>query len=274
MLSSPFFLYLSLVLPVAFAATTKTTPLAISAIQAHFKQALLVPEVFPTFSPDATLDIAFAASPISPGQPLAQADVGTKPAVTISALDDKSLTGSFTIAMVDADVVGADESGGVNRHWLENGVTVADGALSNASATVITAYAGPGPASGSGPHRYVVLLYQQPTTFTAPADLSKLVDGVQKFDLNAYVKNSGLGNLVAANYFTVEVGTDSTSLPATSSVVTSTLATRSASAGASTASGASSAPAPSGSTRPNGASKLNLGFAPVLVALAMIALLQ
>ncbi|KAJ6546425.1 phosphatidylethanolamine-binding protein [Mycena vulgaris] len=261
-------------LSVANAATT----LDIAAIEAHFQQALLVPSLLPTFTPGAVLSVAFSGAEITPGQALAQAAVGTKPVVTVSALN-ATLTGSFTIAMVDADVVGTDESGGVNRHWLENGVTVSSGTVSNDSATTITAYAGPGPASGSGPHRYVVLLYEQPSTFTAPADLSTLVDGVHKFDLTAYVKNSGMGTLIAANYFTVEVGTDSTSLPATSSVVTSTLASAAASGASSkpsgSASGSTSAPAPSGTgTGSSGAVRFKLELVSLFVAVAMMTLLQ
>jgi len=257
-------------------ANAATTLVDIEAIEAHFQQALIVPSLLSTFTPGAVLSVAFSGSDITPGQALAQADVSTKPVVTVSAFN-ATLTGTFTIAMVDADVVGTDESGGVNRHWLENGVTVSSGTVSNASATTITAYAGPGPASGSGPHRYVVLLYQQPSTFAAPANLSTLVPGVSKFDVNAYAKESGLGAVVAANYFTVEVGTDSTSLPATSAVVTSTLASAAAS-GASGASGAASGGASSSSTGTaapapsNGALKIQAEIAPFLVAAAMMLL--
>ena len=38
----------------------------------------------------------------------------------------------------------------------------------NASSSVVFAYAGPAPPSGSGPHRYVGLTYVQPDSFTAP----------------------------------------------------------------------------------------------------------
>lgn len=56
--------------------------------------------------------------------------------------------------MIDLDIIGADTSAGVNRHWLLNGVTVnADGVVSNSSAAVVTRYWGPWPAAGSGPHR-------------------------------------------------------------------------------------------------------------------------
>jgi len=240
----------------------------IEAIEAHFNQALIVPSLLPDFTPGATLSLVFSASDVSPGQALSQADVSTKPVVTVSAFN-ATLSGNFTIAMVDADVVGTNESAGVNRHWLENGVTLSGGTVSNASATTITAYAGPGPASGSGPHRYVVLLYAQPSTFTAPADLSTLIPGVEKFDLNAYVTGSGLGDIVAGTYFTVEVGTDSTSLPATSSVVTSTLASVTTSASGGT--GSTSAPAPS--TTPNAALKSKTGSAAFFIVAGLMGFL-
>jgi len=256
-------------------ANAATTVLDIEAIVAHFWPSLLVPSLLSAFTPGAVLDVAFSGSAITPGQALAQADVATKPVVTVSAFN-ASLTGNFTIAMVDADVVGTDDSGGVNRHWLENAVTVSSGTVSNSSANTITAYAGPGPAPGSGPHRYVVLLYAQPSTFTAPANLSSQVDGVQKFDLSAYVKDSGMGELVAANYFTVEVGTDSTSLPATSSVVTSTLATAAASgaSGSAGSTGSASGSAPKSSNTSNGAMKFQLETVMVVLVAGAMFLLQ
>ncbi|KAJ6547296.1 phosphatidylethanolamine-binding protein [Mycena capillaripes] len=259
-------------------ANAATTIVDIEAIEAHFTQALIVPSLLPTFTPGAVLSLAFSGSDATPGQALAEKDVGTKPVVTVSAFN-ASLTGTYTIAMVDADVVGAVYgTDGVSRHWLENGVTVTDGTVSNASSTAITAYAGPGPTSGSGPHRYVVLLYAQPSTFKAPADLSAPVDGVHKFDLNGYVKDSGLGDIVAANYFTVEVGTDATSLPATSSVVTSTLASAAASgaSGGSSGgpSGTSSGSPPGNSDKPGGAVKSAIqSTVAVLVAGSMLMIL-
>jgi phosphatidylethanolamine-binding protein len=70
----------------------------------------------------------------------------------------------------------------VNHHWIVNGDTLnsnwvtvlksivdslsafADNRLDNASANAVTPYAGPGPAEGSGPHRFVpVSLWAQIT---------------------------------------------------------------------------------------------------------------
>ncbi|KAJ7172736.1 phosphatidylethanolamine-binding protein [Mycena filopes] len=256
-------------------AATAPTVVDIEAIEAHFKQALIVPTLFPTFSPGAILDVAFSGKPITPGQALAQEAVAAQPVVTVSAFN-ASLAGNYTIAMVDADVVGTP-AGNVNRHWLENYMSISDGTLSNSSGVPVTEYAGPGPAAGSGPHRYVVLLYAQPTTFIAPAGLT---GGVQKFDLNAYVKDSGLGDIIAANYFTVEVGTNENSaLPATSAVVTSTLAPApsgaaggSSAGGAAGPSGTNSGAAP-GSSQPGSAMSLKFESGAALLAMAAMLLI-
>lgn len=52
-------------------------------------------------------------------------EVSAAPAVTITPADSSvSLTGNYTLVMVDADVVGSKLPGGQNRHWLVNGVTI------------------------------------------------------------------------------------------------------------------------------------------------------
>ncbi|KAF8964645.1 phosphatidylethanolamine-binding protein [Flammula alnicola] len=166
--------------------------------------------------------------------------------------------------MVDADVVGSKLPNGQTRHWLVNGVTVSGSTVANSSAIGITVYAGPAPAAGSGPHRYVVTLYSQPSTFTPPAAFSQPNMGVSTFDFNAYVKDSGLGPLVAATYFTVEEGTATASIPPTSAVVTSTLvatSSKASSSGSATGSGA----APSATTH-SGASSLASRFSGITAA--------
>ena len=98
-------------------------------------------------------------------------EVGPAPAITVTPANSSvSLSGPFTLAMVDFGAVGSDQAAGVTRHWLVNGVTIdseyarhenvtrltcqfTDNAVSNASAIAITQYAGPAPPAGSGPHR-------------------------------------------------------------------------------------------------------------------------
>ncbi|KAE9406484.1 PEBP-like protein [Gymnopus androsaceus JB14] len=234
-----FILSVALVLAIPFVAaqsTSNDTAVQIEAIEAHFTQADLVPALLATFNPSAIMTISFdSVTNVSPGQALTQDQVAPTPTLTITPANSSvDLTGNYTLAMVDADVVGSDESN-ITRHWLENSVTISNGVVSNSSATAITSYAGPAPASGSGPHRYVVILLQQPSSFSPPSDFSQPNIGVSMFDFNGYVKDSQLGAVVAANYFTVEVGTSTVSLSITTSAVqSSTLASVSGATGTST----------------------------------------
>jgi len=222
MISLPILVSLAL-LPFTLAQSSDTA-LPVAAIEAHFKQSQIVPSLLASFDPSALLTVNYAGvGDITPGQLLTKEQSAPTPVVAVTPVNSTvQLNGKYTITMVDADVVGSDLSKGVNRHWLINGVDITDGKVANASATAITTYAGPGPAAGSGPHRYVIILYRQPDSFKAPPDLSQPI-GVTRFDLNAYAKNSGLGPVVAATYITVEDGTATASIPATSSVVSSTL---------------------------------------------------
>jgi len=125
--------------------------------------------------------------------------------------------------MVDAGPVGFDESQGQTRHWLINSASVTGINVSLTSGVSVTKYAGPAPPAGSGPHRYVIMLYAQPDSFSAPANLSQPNVGVSVFDFPAYVKATNLGALIGANYFTVQEGLASVSISPTSAVVSATL---------------------------------------------------
>ncbi|KAG5645841.1 hypothetical protein DXG03_005183 [Asterophora parasitica] len=248
-------------------AQSSDTAIEVAGIEAHFKQSEIVPELLASFVPSALLTVNYAGvGAISPGQLLTKEESAPTPEVTVTPVNSTvALTGKYTITMVDADIVGSDLSKGANH-----------GKVSNASATAITAYAGPGPAAGSGPHRYVIILYQQPDSFKAPADLSEPI-GVTLFDLNQYLKNSGLGPLVAATYIQVEDGTATASIPATSAVVSSTLVAESTGSHSGSHSGSQTGTVTATGTAPaktdNGAASLAklspFGFA--LAGLVMIA---
>jgi phosphatidylethanolamine-binding protein (PEBP) family uncharacterized protein len=199
--------------------------IGVEAIEAHFQQSAIVPDLLASFDPSALISLSFAGvGNAQPGQLFTQEQVAPTPTVTIAPANSSvSFSGNYTLVMVDADIVGSKLPNGQTRHWLVNGVTVNGSTLSNSSAIAITEYAGPAPAAGSGPHRYVVLVYAQPSSFKAPTAFSQPNMGVSTFDFNGYVKDSGLGPLVAGTYFTVEEGTATVSISSTSAVVTSTL---------------------------------------------------
>jgi len=246
MFSSLVFLSLA---ALTIAQSTGNTALELAAIQAHFSQAGLVPDLLQTFAPTAVMNVTFdGVGAIQPGQAISGDQARPTPSIAITpGSSSVQLDGTFTLLMVDAGPVGSDQSQGQTRHYLVNGVTVqgstAPESVNASSGTAITDYAGPAPPPGSGPHRYVILLYTQPSTFAAPADLSQPV-GVSTMNLTDYVQSSGLGNVVAGMYFTVEDGAATFTPSATSAVVTSTL---SVSSGTSATSGASTSASPTAS---------------------------
>jgi len=221
------FLTLPFTLVVSQTSTSNNTQLGIEVIEANFENAGIVPSLLAQFDPTALLTVSFADGDLTPGQNLSQTEVQNAPTITVTTAGSSGQLGPrFTLAMVDADVVGTDESQGQTRHWLVNNVTLSSSspaALDFSSAKNITNYAGPAPPSGSGPHRYVILLYTQPDSFTPPANLSTTT-GVGKFNFPQYVQSTGLTGPVAGFYIQVEQGVATVSLSSTSAVVTSTLA--------------------------------------------------
>jgi hypothetical protein len=124
-----------------------------------------VPQFLPTFNPSALLNVSFGGDNVLPGTPLAATAVSSMPELTVvggSNFSDVS-TSVFTVAMVDADIVGTDESGNQTRHWLANNVmlsnTESDVYALNYTTDAITNYAGPGPAEGSGAHSTAYSFY-------------------------------------------------------------------------------------------------------------------
>lgn len=228
------------------AALAQSTELQIEAVEAHFKNAELVPVPIPVFEPTAILTANFQSlGDITPGQLVSKDQVANSPNLTLTPANSTiTFNGNYTVAMIDPAAVGSDQSQGQNRHWLVNGATITNNKVSFEGATTITEYAGPAPPAGSGPHRYTIVIYSQGTNFAPPQNLSGPVPGVELFNFPEYVKSTNLGPLVAGIYYQVEEGTTTASIPATSSVVTSTLPAAHSSSG--TPSGTSSGSKPTG----------------------------
>ncbi|KAI0255382.1 phosphatidylethanolamine-binding protein [Lactifluus subvellereus] len=228
-------------------AQANDNAIGIAAIEAHFKQSGLVPDLLAMFNPSSIMTVNFPGlGAITPGQLLTQDQSAQTPQISIvPANNTVAPQGDFTIVMADADIVGTDETAGQTRHWLVNGVTLTGTAplvVSLDKGVAITQYAGPGPKAGSGAHRYVILLLPQPATFVPPANLNQPNAGVAVFKLTDYIKNTNLGQPIAGMYFDVQNGDPAVNVVPTSPVVSSTLkpvtpATSAASKAAPSASG-------------------------------------
>lgn len=95
-------------------------------------------------------------------------------------------------------------------HWTQPGYISASSKngsyfpLISTSSTVVP-YAGPAPPPGSGSHRYVFSLFKQPANFTNPKAYAGFsARNRTRFNTTDYVKQAGLGPIVAANYFVAE----------------------------------------------------------------------
>jgi len=235
-------------------AQANDNAIGIAAIEAHFTQSGLVPNLLPTFNPSTIMTVNFPGlGDITPGQLLTQDQSAQTPQVSIvPANNTVTPQGPFTIVMADADIVGTDETAGQTRHWLVNGVTLTGTnpmVVSLAQGVAITQYAGPGPKAGSGAHRYVILLLPQPATFAAPQGLNQPNAGVAVFGLTDYIKNANLGQPIAGMYFDVQNGNPDVNVAPTSPVVSSTLKPVLPATSAATASAAPSTN-PSASSQP------------------------
>ena len=139
--------------------------------------------------------------------------------------------------MIDLDAPFADKNRSISQilHWMQPGVTESGKATTKktkyrrtmegrqsggialatngTSQAAIAPYISPSPPAGSDAHRYVILLYNQQTTskFALPAQFAGFnAMNRTKFDLAGFQKAAGLSDPVAANWFLVRPGDNST----------------------------------------------------------------
>ena len=208
------------------------TASGITAIEDHFKRAGIVPDLLPSFNPSAVMTVSFPdVGHISPGQKLSLPHVATAPNVTITPANPSvPTTGNFTLMMVDARARGTNESNGQVLHWLANSATLQHISLhrpslnvSTGGGLVVTDYSPPMPPVGTGVHRYVILLFPQPPTFSPPANETTPNVGKQLvFHTTDYIATSKLGYPIAGMFFEVQAPANGT-VSVTSAVATSAL---------------------------------------------------
>lgn len=276
---------------VGYAAAQSTASAQDTAVvAANFKNAQLVPQLIPSFMPQGTLDVQFGGQSISIGQNLSASAVSSAPQISVLPTSDSTRINTnsmYTVMLVDANTVGEDQNTTAQtRHWLVNTVGLSGSApygINYTNSRAVTDYVGPGPLPGTGSHRYVVLLYAQSSAFSPPANLSTAGAGFGTFFLDQYVQSSGLGPLVAANYFQVQNGVATVTPVATSAVNTATVSalvssmsssmvasrSGSASSGAS-ASGSSASAAATSKAAAGRKEDLNAGWGLIVGAVGMV----
>ncbi|KAI9874005.1 MAG: hypothetical protein M1830_010299, partial [Pleopsidium flavum] len=174
-----------------------------------------------TPSSSAKLDLRFGSNTtITPGQ-----QIGINvPAQQPSVGAETALNGTYILFIVDPDApTPTNASVSQYLHWLQPGLRFASTrnttanafspypATINASATGTVPYVRPQPPPTSPAHRYIALLYAQPSNFSVPAAFQSFsATNRTKFNVSMFAAQARLGNVVAANYFLVSNMTTTT----------------------------------------------------------------
>ncbi|KAJ9264368.1 hypothetical protein DTO212C5_7203 [Paecilomyces variotii] len=154
------------------------------------------------------LGLTVNGNKVEPGQHIPKAEATSPPELSFN-----TTSGTYLVINVDLDAPFKSFNFlGPVLHWVQSGLTpeMIEGGtsvLKPHDTPVIANYARPGPPPGSGPHRYVFLLYEQPEGFDvtkyAPAGGKPVgVRRRMRYDLDAFEKKANLGPVIAANYFT------------------------------------------------------------------------
>ncbi|KAL2694745.1 hypothetical protein Neosp_001331 [[Neocosmospora] mangrovei] len=163
----------------------------------------------PGFSPSTknTLGVKYGNINASKGDLLPISDAAMSP--TLSFVSNNA---SHVIVLVDLDAPNGTDSNAYAPflHWakfIPSGVTTLPGGPP-LNMSDFAPYFGPAPPPGTGPHRYVALLFgTQNSTFQVPPSFkefngTEVTDRI-KFDIDTFVDEGKL-DLVAANWFTSE----------------------------------------------------------------------
>ncbi|QRV77908.1 phosphatidylethanolamine-binding protein (PEBP) family [Ceratobasidium sp. AG-Ba] len=197
-------------------ALSKACPYpSLSEVRRKFYEAGIVPDVLPTFDPKAFLYLTYTGNlsdgstskTVLPGISVARNDTLHSPELSVTGLK----SGPYVVALIDPDAPSrAKPTFGQVRHLLAANLTVAgtrskyvhNSFLLNNSTPAVNDYLTPTPPAGSGPHRYVALLYTQPRHF----DISFLnVSDILNFNISSFAHRARLGEPLAGTFMTVEV---------------------------------------------------------------------
>ncbi|KAL4712389.1 hypothetical protein ACJJTC_001550 [Scirpophaga incertulas] len=149
-------------------------------------------EIAPQIIPNAPAALAKVVYPsgveVNEGNELTPTSVKDMPTVTWNAQPDKL----YALAMTDPDAPSrADPKIREVHHWLVGNIpggNVAEG-------EVLTAFIGSGPPLGTGLHRYVILVYEQPgkLTFDEPRICNTMRKNRANFSIAKFAAKYNLG---------------------------------------------------------------------------------
>jgi len=178
----------------------------------EFKSHHVVPDVIDTWPPSVAQIEYDSKNIVRAGNHLEVSHTQNQPK-RIYWDEPKGSSYYYTLMMVDPDAPNAKTH--EYRHWLHWLITNIPSSAAHADhfdvhkGNVLATYQGPAPPAGSGPHRYVFLIYQQPDQLDS-LKLQKITER-PNFNIQSWIdevfgseKGAAKPQLVAGNFFYAE----------------------------------------------------------------------
>ncbi|XP_023947595.1 protein D2 isoform X1 [Bicyclus anynana] len=170
-----------------------------SSIARAFEANAVVPDVVGK-APEAAVTVKFTSGvEVKSGNVLTPTQVKDVPSVSWDAQPDVF----YTLAMTDPDAPSRKEPTFREwHHWLVGNIAGND----VASGDTLSAYIGSGPPPGTGLHRYVYLVYRQPSKLQFDEERLPNNSGDKRggFSISKFAKKYNLGDPIAGNFYQAE----------------------------------------------------------------------
>lgn len=158
-----------------------------------FKEAGIIPDVLDDIKPTLELEVKFPKGRIHHGTELRPSEAAHAPHVHWQA----AAGAKHLLMMVDPDAPSRATHTYRNwRHWIVADIPGGDVSKGH----TVSDYVGPGPPQGTGLHRYIFLLFEQPKEIHEAHMSTKGMD-CAKFDVRAFMQKHGLGTPIGADWF-------------------------------------------------------------------------
>jgi hypothetical protein len=176
------------------ATATQPSP----ALVEEMEKEKIVPEVIDQV-PKSVLDVQYGDLKVNLGNTMTPTQVKNPPKFSWEA-DSKKL---YVLCMTDPDAPSRkDPKFREWHHYLVGNIPGSD----ISKGDVLSEYVGSGPPEGTGKHRYVFLVYEQPgkLTFDEKRLTNRSGDGRGKFSIRDFAKKYKLGQPIAGNFYQAE----------------------------------------------------------------------
>ncbi|KAF5329805.1 hypothetical protein D9619_009404 [Psilocybe cf. subviscida] len=190
---------------------------SVTAVVNALKSSGAIPDVIPqSFTPSINFNVFWPSKgkEATIGEALSKESTQEEPEIKVLPTDGPGGTdanATYTMVMTDPDAPSRqDPKWGQFRHWVLPGLKLPAGGSLQAQKTkpAATPYMGPAPPPGSGFHRYIFLLFQEPAGgLSLPTDATESSGGEKsrpKWNAMTFAERNQL-KLVGATFFQTEV---------------------------------------------------------------------